>query len=528
MKTWKQKFWLRSVIPLVFSIIWSGGASGQTRITDSLNGELLDLYNNDVERRAALANQSAFNALDAICNPTGALDSIANPQAPVAGQCSDQDVFSVYLTIREIIHTANELLQNGGPTVASLNVDLEALGTTLRWTAAEELAAQGAAATEFTNSQLSNLASRLNALRFGARGFSVAGFFDPSNNTDTRHAYSGIGKRGAGASADEGQKYSAWGGFLNGSYGYGRKNDTALENAFDFDGSELTLGLDYRFSNNFVLGGLVGYKKQDIEFDAAASAIRVTDGGMEIDGTSVIAFGLYQGGQWYASGSLGFETLSYEVERNIKYGSNNPDIGAANSTAFSEPEADVLMATFSTGYAFHANRFTFEPYLNAEYMDITIDSFDELRSVDSSTGFQDDDAFNLTIAKQEFDTLDVIVGAKFQYTLTPSFGVVVPYAKIEAHNEVLNEAREIQAGYGSLSDIQSGTGILSFSVPTDAIDDSYYTWSVGFSTVLRGGRQRTFDGPITGGLMAFVQYQSIEGLDNYDEQIISGGFRYEF
>ena len=528
-----------AITPLIIAAVlalgvgWSAASYGQSQNpTDSLDGVLLDQYNNDVERLAAQANQSAFNELNAACNPLGDLDFTADPTGP--GQGADLTLcapaaFDVYLTIREIVHTANELLQNGGPVVASLGVDLEGLGTTLRWTAAEELAAQGSAATEFTNSQLSNLASRLNALRFGARGFSVAGFHGPSSTDGTLVASAGGLRRGGGASADavEGT-YSAWGGFLNGSFGYGSKSDTDLENAFDFDGSEVTMGLDYRFQNNFVLGGIVGYKKQNIDFDEAASAIRVTDGSMEVEGFSGIMFGLYQGDQAFVSGSVGYEKLDYFVDRRIKYGSNNPNVGAANSIAISRPEGDVLTGTFSFGYAMHKNRFTFEPYVNAEYMDVTIDAFDEERSIDASSGFQDDDRFNLTIAEQSFDSLNVVAGAKFQYTFTPNAGVIIPYAKVESHNEVLNEARIIRAGYGELRDIQESRGILTFSVPTDAIDKSFWTWSVGFSMVLRGGRQRTYDGPITGGLMGFVQYESIENLRNYEEQIISGGFRYEF
>jgi hypothetical protein len=51
---------------------------------------------------------------------------------------------------------------------------------------------------------------------------------------------------------------------------------------------------------------------------------------------------------------------------------------------------------------------------------------------------------------------------------------------------------------------------------------------VGFSAVIRGGRQRQLNGPVTGGLMGYVQYESIEDLENYEQQVISAGIRYEF
>lgn len=491
------------------------------------------LFSNDVERRAAAANQATFNILDVACNPGGVLDRQLDPSGPPQGadpQCNG-DVFNVYLTIRELVHTANELL-GVGPTIASLALDQEGLGTVLRWTAAEELAAQGAAATEFSNGQLSNLASRMNALRFGARGFNLSGFNYRGGTDETMVAGSAPRQRGGGASADDSNRetYSPWGGFLSGSYGYGDKNDTDLENAFDFDGSEGSLGIDYRFTNNFVLGVLVGWSEQAIDFDEAASDIRVVDGSIESEGSSFIAFGMWSGERLFVSGSVGMQSLDYDVDRRIKYGSNNPNIGSANSIARSSPEADVVTATFGLNYAFSKGRFTTEPYVNFELKDITIDAFQEERSRDAFDGSTDEDAFNLAIAEQSFKSLDGSAGLKFQYTFTPQFGVIVPYARIEAHKEFENKSRLILAGYGSLADTDlfSGSGLLQFAIPTDEIDDSYYTWSIGVSTVLRGGRQREFDGPIAGGLMAFLQFQSVEGLDNYSERIVSGGFRYEF
>lgn len=103
------------------------------------------VYANDVERAAALANQRTFDALDPVCNPGGQFDQVAAPAelVPPSG-CSELQFF-VYLSTRELVHSANALLGEG-PTVASLNVDQRGLGTALRWTAAEELAVQGSMA----------------------------------------------------------------------------------------------------------------------------------------------------------------------------------------------------------------------------------------------------------------------------------------------------------------------------------------------------------------------------------------------
>ena len=483
-------------------------------------------YANDIEQAAAIANQQVFDALDASCNPGGVFDTVPEPGAPPVGTaCSNEDRFFVYLNARELVHTANEI-RGSGATIASLGQDLEGLGLALRWTAAEELAAQGSMATEFSNGQLSNLAARLSALRFGARGFGVVNLYRPDPKRD-RLLASANGEPEPGAVADEpaGETYGRWGGFLNGSFGYGSKEPTPLEDAFDFDGSELTLGVDYRLPSSVVLGGIVGLSEQAVDFDEAASAISVVDGNIDAEGTSLIVFALYQGERLNLSGSIGAQSLSYDIARNIKYPSFNPELESANSLANSHPETDVRVATFNFGYAFGSQKFTFEPFVNVEYLDATVDAFAEERSINLLSNDTVSKRFDLSISEQSFDSLDSTLGLRFQYVVTPRFGVIVPYLTLEAHREFADDARTITAGYAAIQDI---LGTTTFVVPTDAPDEAYSVASTGFSIVLRGGRQREAGGPIVGGLSAFLQFKAIRNLLYYDDNVATGGFRYEF
>ena len=118
-------------------------------------------------------------------------------------------------------------------------------------------------------------------------------------------------------------------------------------------------------------------------FDEAASAISVVDGRIDADGFSYIGFLLYQGERLAFSTSLGYQTLDYDAERNIKYPSFNPNLSSVNATTLSQPESSSVMATLNLGYALQLQRWTVEPYLNVEYTDITIDEFTENRSSNS-------------------------------------------------------------------------------------------------------------------------------------------------
>lgn len=482
-------------------------------------------YANEVEHAAAQANQQVFDALDATCNPGGIFDTVPAPSAPPTGSsCSDAGRFLVYLNTRELVHTANEI-RGSGATIASLGQDVEGLGRALRWTAAEELAVQGSMATEFANGQLSNLAARLNALRFGARGFGVANLYRVEPRRD-RLLASTDGQPGEAAAEERrGETYGRWGGFLNGAFGYGTKAPTPLEDAFDFDGSELTLGVDYRLPSNVVFGGILGSSEQDIDFDEAASDISVVDGNIDAEGTSAILFALFQGERLTVSGAAGAQSLRYDVVRNIKYPSFNPELESANSIANSHPETDVRVATFNLGYAFGSQKLTIEPFVAAEYLDATVDAFDEERSINLLSNDGVSTRFDLSISEQTFDSLDTALGLRFQYVVTPRFGVIVPYLTLEAHRELADDARTITAGYAAIADI---LGTRTFVVPTDAPDEHYTVASAGFSIVLRGGRQREAGGAIVGGLSAFVQIKTIRGLLHYDDDVTTGGFRYEF
>lgn len=488
------------------------------------------VYSNAVEGAAALANDLVFRTLNPACNPGGVLDQLPRPTyediesrtgMPPAELCT-RDTFHVYLNARELAHTANELL-GSGPTVSSLGLDMEGLGTALRWTAAEEIAAQSSMATEFANGQLSTLGARLMALRFGATGFGTAGRYDRLRGDSPLLAQAGGDAAAVGASQSA-EQYSPWGGFLNYGFGHGRKAPTLLEDAFDFDGSEVTVGVDYRLRNNLVIGGILGSTRQDIDFDEAASSISVVDGNIEAEGSSFMVFVLKQGERLTLSGSVGTQSLDYFIERNIQYPSFNPNTPSVYSIAQSEPEADVKTATFGAGYAFNWTKLTLEPFVNIEHLDVSIGSFAEQRSIDRLSGGESR-RFDLVVSAQDIKSLKTTVGLRFQYVVTPRFGVIVPYWSIAAHREHEDDSRTITTGYAALADV---LGTNTFALPTDAPDDSYYTASAGFSMVLRGGRQRQVDGPIAGGLSGFLQYATIENRDHYEDQVITAGFRYEF
>lgn len=503
---------------LIASFVAAGIAAGfalytpdlraQTAGDGSVTGSLVTLINsgqyafNRLERIAAVANQATYNEL-AISSNTRTAPCSANQTGPTT-TCSG-DVFRVFSNVRELVQTANELLGGGTgrPTQYSLGVDSEGLGFALRWTAAEELSAQNSISTEFANTQIASLMSRITALRFGASGFSLAGI-PMTIGSDGLMARAGSAK-GGGASADPVSDSIAtkWGGFFNGSFGWGDREPTELEDAFAFDGKDLTGGIDYRFSRQFVLGGIVGYTKQRIDFDSTRS---VVDGGIESDGYSLTLYALNEWDGPYLSASLGWQSLSLDSTRIITYPSFNINTESVYATARGSTDSTTLTATFNFGWPLNHNAFGFEPYLRGEYSSNRIDAFKE-SSINNLNG--QPAGFDFSFDDQTIKSLDTALGFRVQYAFTPSFGVILPYFTGEFHHNFEDNVDSVRATYNS-----STAGV--FELPEDNPDVDYYTLTAGASMVFKRGFQ------------GFVQYRTVEGLQYVKNRNITVGVRAEY
>lgn len=450
---------------------------------------------NPLEQLAAKANQAVFTALttSSAGSATGEAPPICTANQAVAGGSCVGNVWLIFQRVRELVDTANALEGTNGQTLYSLGLDAHGLGQALRWTAAEELSAQGRSSTEFGNGQFNVLGNRLAALRFGARGF--------------RMASNGVVQGGA-AGADEAALASPWGGFLDSSYDYGRKSDSTnlqgYEDAFSFDGLEISGGVDYRFNANFVLGTMVGFSDKRIDFDSSEST---TDGRIRSNGASLMVYGLWEANSFYASASVGWQRLTHDFVRRITYPSLNPLVPSVDDTASSTTKSNAILATLGLGYDWTYKAFTAEPYLKSEYQKIKVNAFSEAGA----------NGFDFSYGDQNITSLDSALGLKFQFVVSAPFGVVVPYVRGELHKQSQDKERQISAVYAALSSVGlANASGANFEIPDDQRKDNYGLVGVGLSVVFKHGWQ------------AFAQYQQVLGLTTIADRNFTGGFRYEF
>lgn len=468
-------------------------------------------YAIELEEKAAAANQHLYDDLLAIGCPETSLDIASS-------ECSNDFTFLIWEKVRELVHTANDLcdpLDGCGSSEFSLQVDLEALGKALRWHSAEEYSTQGDMADSFLGGQLTNLQTRVSAIRSGASGFNLSGI--PQQKSDDWLALYNAGQVGQ-SSGDTAPVWSPWGGFLNFAYNWGSQDSTELEAAYDADGTGVNAGFDYRLNDTWVIGSTFAVQVDRIDFDSKKS---VVDGKVDMTAYSLIPFLLYQAPDWFFLTSVGYQYADFDSQRGIRYNSGNVNIPDTDTREDSENKADIYSASVSGGYTWYIPAYpalSFEPSLTLNYQNTTIDAFEE-KDIKN-------DNFNLLIKEQNFDGLESIVALRLQHVFSSSIGVIVPFVDLSHHTQHETDPHIIEATYVNATYNFSTASFFRFE--SNPVEKEYQTYTAGASFILRGAQQEALGGPARGGLQGFISASTLQNYTANKQTTIAGGLRYEF
>jgi outer membrane autotransporter protein len=407
----------------------------------------------------------------------------------------------------------------------------------------KEVSSQGSSVIETSTIQPSNLVTRMSELRRGATGVSLMGIAlhdlgktPPSAavaslwpgqdratlgdtgapNTFPKLATSFSGNSsepmlaqglsaGAGSSAGA-NPFGRLGIFVNGTFSFGDHDTTSREAGYDFDVYGVTGGVDYRFTDNLVLGLAFGYTDIRDEYTSAR-------GWTDADVYTFSAFGTYYVGRFYVDGIFSYAWNDFDSARNIVYavpstdrmGNPVPGTTMVNQTARSETDGAQYSFGLSGGYDFTARGFTFGPYGRLSYLKANIDAFQE-RIDNTNPGF----GLALGINEQDVESLTWALGGQVSYALSTGFGVLVPQARFEWEHEFLDNQRTITARF--VSD-PLRTPIL---LDTDDPDRDYFNLGAGLSAVFQRG------------VSAFVYYETALALRDVTAHQVAVGLRLAF
>jgi len=351
------------------------------------------------------------------------------------------------------------------------------------------------------NPMISSVGGRLFALRGGQKGLSMQGLdvlvgeerlsLDKLANslTDGGEEIPGISDK--------------LGIFLNGKIGFGDKNQTRRERGFHFNTYKITGGIDYRFTDNLILGAAASYVHIQRSIDYFNGERPDADG---------VSFSLY--GNYYikdnfyvdAVASLGIN--KFDTSRKIIY--TMPDgvggIVSANQKMYTNnTDATMKSFTLGSGYDFNHKSFTFGPYGRMTYTRNDIDSYRERASAPGAPGSE----WRLRVESQDVKSVTTAFGVQGSYPISTRWAVLSPQVRAEWMHEYSSKDRRINASF--VEDYSGG----SFVARTDEPDRDFINWAVGMSAVFPNGKT------------AFIDYERTTGLSDWSINNITFGFRWE-
>jgi outer membrane autotransporter protein len=292
------------------------------------------------------------------------------------------------------------------------------------------------------------------------------------------------------ASADNTSISSRLGFFATGTVSMGEHDETSGNAGFDFTTSGLTIGSDYPISENFYLGGALGYSRVDNDFDQAT-------GGLDVDGYSLSLYSTYSlPNGYYMDGIIRAGWSNYQQDRKFTF--NN-----AMQKASAEYDSFDYSLSLSAGYELASGAWNLQPYARIDYVKVDIESFDEeAETADASTSL-------LTIDDQSISSLKSALGGQFSYALSTRSGVFSPFLRFEWQHEFKDDSRRIK------SRLVSNPTVLT-SLETDNPDRDFFNLGTGISAVFPNG------------VLGFLYYEYLLSHRDISQHTINGGIRLEF
>jgi uncharacterized protein with beta-barrel porin domain len=399
-------------------------------------------------------------------------------------------------------------------TLASDSSSDADVADTLNAISGEQVTSQQATSVDFASVQLSNVGSRISALRTlglrGSRGVSTAGL-NMDISVDGKpvpvYAVAEVVKgllRGGGASADGAETDSQsdtststilnpkLGIFINGNIAFGDKDQTTNETGFDFDSTGITVGMDYLFTDHFVAGIALGYANAEAKFFGDT-------GEQSSDFYSGTLFGTIMHDKWFVAGIGGIANGDYDTIRRI-----SGPLLSQDETASGTTDGNNLFGGLSAEFDFGRGPWRFGPAVAINYIEADIDGFAE-----SGAG-----ALDLVYGDQTATSLTMKAGLRLGYVFTTGFGVLSLDGRGDFVREFENDSQLISVNFVNDPFVNDPTQPSpGFTVLTDEPDEDYGLWGLSLS----------YQGPHS--ISGFVDYQSVTGMSGMTLSEITLGLR---
>ena len=441
----------------------------------------------------------------------------------------EQDETSVSITVREEVVSAEE--QNLIDAITSLcsgasegeseaaystattsedvstncaafnNLSSAAQADALVTLAADQVTAGYSSTINMTRDQRANISSRLTQLRnnssgLSLRGLTITNYGEKLDGDWLQAAYTSLADSGGfedtpasggAASSETGRStYTPFGYFINGSITLGDKDSSASERGYDLDSDNYTLGMDYRFSDQLVVGAAYGYSSSNIEFNS-------TGDDMDNQVNNLFLYGSLYDNNFFFSSTIGYAFGEIDTSRRILIP------GTLDTQAKGTTDTSQFILQLNGSYDMNHGALSFGPYAKLDITEGEIQSYAETNGGGFEVAFDD----------QDISSQLLTIGGQAQYALSYSWGVLLPSARVELKNE-FNDSQDAISGR-FLFDAAN----TKFSITADEIDSLWYIFGTGLSAVFPYG------------LSAYVDYETTASLNNIELHTYSFGGRWE-
>jgi outer membrane autotransporter protein len=454
---------------------------------------------------------------------------------PLAGERARIGSGAFTATQNDLIDRCTEMVVNGGQQ-STLNPLLQA--------SPYKTPSQGTGQVDSARVQSANIGARLAALRGGAMGISIRGLsFNPNGKTlpgtmlasllpdnEDRQATTadaptffpkfeastspktapGVvladllaqSKNDGMGSSGKPSAFDKLGVFANGNFSLGDRDKTSREAGFDFHTLGTTAGIDYRFTNNFILGGAFGYASTDADLDTSG-------GSLDTNQYSGSIYGTYYFERLYVDGIVTIGWNTFDSKRNIFYTlpAVPPSEGTTqvNQTANGDTDGTNYSLGIGGGYEFRSGGFAFVPYGRLNYFKLDINGYREsINNADPGFGLA------LEFRDQTIESLTTALGGQVIYAYSTHVAVLVPQLLFEWVHEFLNDGRLIAGNYVNDPSKQP------LNIRTDGPGEDFFNLGLGLSAVFQGGKS------------AFIYYQTALALAHTAQNEIILGVRLAF
>ncbi|SJM93312.1 Putative Outer membrane autotransporter barrel domain protein (modular protein) [Crenothrix polyspora] len=351
-----------------------------------------------------------------------------------------------------------------------------------------------------TNSTLSN---RIAAIRTGRQsgGLQLSGLmFDSNGNPVSLSQLAKLNTSSNKAAAGD-NSFDRLGIFVNGNIGFGDRRTTVNEYGYNQDTHGATAGIDYRFTDHFLLGTAFSYNNTRTGYTNSL-------GSMDTDSFSGALYGsFFTDNGFFVDGIFSGSHLDYSSKRNIQYTlSTDTKVGGlVNTDGTGKNQGTEFNVAMTSGFNFNKGGLTLTPQLRVDYTNTQVGAMDENKTNNLKDGWA------LHVDQQSFESLQTAAGLQLAYAINLPWGVISPMVRAEYIHEFLNDSRNIHVY--ALGD--KNTAKINANLKTDNPDRDFIVASAGLSAQFAHG------------ISAFVNYDTVQAHSYINNHNFSGGVRVE-